>query len=261
MLDAPKADGTVGKALQVLDQVADFKRPVRFSELLAHSPFPKPSLYRFVQTLTNQGMLHFDSERQTYSVGVRLMRLAHSAWRHNSLAPIAQTHLDQLAAIVAGAVHLAQIDNGHVLFVDKRIGTDQFETLAQAGRVAPCYCTGVGKAILASLSGQQRERVLEQQSYARYTPATLTSRSALEQELETIVTQGVAFDREEHERGIISIAAPILTQNRAVVGAVSIASSTAVHSLDDLKTFQPELLKTARLIGDEVEIWQAPTWG
>ena len=84
MLKAPKSDGTVGKALQVLDQVAEFRRPVRFAELLENSPFPKPTLYRFVQTLTNQGMLSFDPDRQTYAMGVRLVRLAHSAWWNDS---------------------------------------------------------------------------------------------------------------------------------------------------------------------------------
>ena len=59
------ADGTVGKAMDVLEAVASFGRPVRFSELLAASPFPKATLYRFVQTLTNQGMLAFADERQT----------------------------------------------------------------------------------------------------------------------------------------------------------------------------------------------------
>ncbi|MEO0754386.1 MAG: helix-turn-helix domain-containing protein, partial [Pseudomonadota bacterium] len=80
MTRATSADGTVGKALEVLDQVAAFGRPVRFSELLAASPFPKATLYRFVQTLTNQGMLAFDAERQTYGPGLRLVRLAHAAW-------------------------------------------------------------------------------------------------------------------------------------------------------------------------------------
>ena len=145
MYDAPNADGTVGKAMQVLDQVAAFSRPVRFSELLANSPFPKPTLYRFVQTLTNQGMLAFDPERQTYSMGIRLVRLAHSAWRHSSLVPVARPYIEALAAKVGEAVHLAQFDNGHVLFVDKCKATDHFETLAQAGKIAPGYCTGVGR--------------------------------------------------------------------------------------------------------------------
>jgi len=56
--------------------------------------------------------------------------------------------------------------------------------------------------------------------------------------------EGVAYDREEHDRGIISIAAPILTDNGQVVGALSIATSTSRFSLEDLDAFRPQLLET-----------------
>ena len=79
---APRSgDGTIGKALEVLDLVAGLERPVRFSELLTLSPHPKATLYRLIQTLTNLGMLRYDVDRQTYSPGLRLVRLAHAAWR------------------------------------------------------------------------------------------------------------------------------------------------------------------------------------
>ena len=58
-------DGTVGKALHVLDMVAQAGQAVRFSELLTHSPYPKATLYRFLQTLTHQGMLGYDEDRAT----------------------------------------------------------------------------------------------------------------------------------------------------------------------------------------------------
>ncbi len=255
-----KSDGTVGKAMQVLDQVASFQRPVRFSELLSKSPFPKPTLYRFVQTLTSQGMLSFDVERQTYSLGTRLLRLAHSAWRNSSLAPVARPFIEILGAEVGEAVHLAQFDHGHVLFVDKFKVTDHFETLAQVGKIAPGYCTGVGKAILAFMPELEQNRALAQQSYTVYTPFTLRDRAALVSELATIRADGVAYDREEHEKGIISIACPILTNLGSVVGAVSIATSTNRYLIKDLKKHLPILLKTAKLIGTEAEISLAPTW-
>jgi IclR family KDG regulon transcriptional repressor len=260
MFDGPNGDGTVGKAMQVLDQVSSFGCPVRFSELLADSPFPKPTLYRLLQTLTNQGMLAFDPERQTYSMGIRLVRLAHSAWRHSSLVPIARPHIESLAETVGEAVHLAQFDNGHVLFVDKYKVTDMFDTLAQAGKIAPGYCTGVGKAILAFMTEAQQNRSLDQQSYKAYTPATLSDRTALVAELAWIRKNGVAYDREEHEQGIISIASPILTSKGRVVGAVSIATSTNRYKISDLKKQKPYLLKCANLIGTEAESWQVPTW-
>lgn len=254
-----QGDGTVGKALSVLSLVASFGRPVRFSEVLAKSDLPKPTLYRFIQSLTNQNMLSYDGSRQTYAPGLRLLRLAHAAWEQSSLAPIARPFLDELAENVGEAVHLAQIDNGQVLFIDKRRAHAGFDTLAQAGQVAPAYCTGVGKAILAFMTDGNRERALQQQAFMTYTPATHSSADTLTAELAHIRSEGVAYDREEHEAGIISIAAPILTKNGAVIGAISVATTTGRHDLAGLEAFRAMLLSTAQNIGAEAQNWQTPT--
>jgi len=251
-------DGTVGKALEILDAVAEFDRPVRFSELLQTSRYPKATLYRFLQTLTNQNMLTYDPGDGSYSLGLRLVRLAHAAWKHASLAPIARPVLEELAAFSGETVHLAQYDDGHVVFVDKLRATDRFETLAQVGKVAPVYCTGVGKAMLAFLAPKRMQLALRQQSYFKYTPATHGSAESLMAELEVVRCEGVAFDRQEHEQGIISIAAPILTGDGRVIGAMSIATSTTRHTLDTLEAFRPALLDAAEKIGAEATSWQFP---
>ena len=225
-------DGTVGKALEVLDQVASFGRPVRFGELLDQSRFPKATLYRFVQTLTNQGMLAFDAERQTYAPGLRLVRLAHAAWDQSSLAPVARPFLDALSAEIGETVHLAQLDGGQVLYVDKRNARDPIEMFSQAGKVGPAYCTGVGKAMLAYLGAEALNDALDQQSFHRFTEHTLATRTALREALHKIRARGFAFDREEHEPGIICVAVPIVTVNGRLLGAMSVTSSTARTTLD-----------------------------
>lgn len=130
-------DGTIGKACDVLEQVAAFGRPVRFGELLDGSSFPKASLYRFLQSLTNQGMLCYDPDRQTYAPGLRLVRLAHSAWTQSSLAPVARPILDMLSLETGETVHLAQLDASQVLYVDKRNARKPVEMYSEAGKVGP----------------------------------------------------------------------------------------------------------------------------
>ena len=206
MFDAPNADGTVRKAIQVLDQVSSFGCPVWFSELLTNSSFTKPNLYQFLQTLTNQGMLAFDPERQKYWMGIRLVHLVHS------------------------------------------------------GKIAPSYCAGVGKAILALMTKALQNRSLDQQSYQAYTSATLSDHTTLVTELAGIRKNGVAYYREEHEQGIISIALIILTRKGRVVGAVSIATLTNRHKISDKKKHKLYLLKCANLIGTKSELWQVPIW-
>ncbi|NRA19746.1 MAG: IclR family transcriptional regulator [Oceanospirillaceae bacterium] len=253
-----KNDGTVGKALSLLDKVAEFGRPVRFSELLTDSEYPKATLYRLLQTLTSQGMLGYDNERQLYSLGVRLVRLAHAAWQQSSLAPIARPLLDQLSLKVGETVHLGQLDHGQVLYVDKRNPTSPLAMYSGAGKIGPGYCTGIGKAMLAFLDEEQRLRLVKQQSFHRYTETTLVTQEMLLAELVEIRQQRVAFDREEHEANIICIAAPILSGTNRVLGGLSITTSTTRYSLSQLQQFKADLLETAQNIGKLAESWHFP---
>ncbi|MCH2094623.1 MAG: IclR family transcriptional regulator [Rhodobacteraceae bacterium] len=252
-------DGTVGKALDVLDLVATSGRPARFSELLDKSPHPKATLHRLLQTLVNQGMLTHDSETHTYALGLRLVQLAHSAWRQSSLAPLARDHIDALARDLGETIHLAQMQRGQVLYVDKRNAQDPIEMFSQAGKIGPGYCTGVGKAIMAYLPEDERTLAARQQSYHRYTQTTLTSPDELLAELDEIKRDGIAFDREEHEPGIICIAAPIFNDRGRAIGALSVTTSTDRSSLSDLLLYRPALEHTAGQIKDAARNWQFPT--
>lgn len=261
MAQRPATDGTVGKALEVLDLVAGFGRPVRFSEVLAHSPYPKATLYRLLQTLLSQGMLMLDPERQVYSPGLRLVRLAHVAWQQSSLAPIARRHLEALSRDVGETVHLAQLDHAQVLYVDKLNARQPIPMYSQAGKVGPAYCTGVGKAMLAHVDPADLPALIAQQSFHRFTPATLTTPEALQADLEAIRRRGHAHDREEHEPGIICVALPILSRRGRLLGALSVTSTTARSRLTDLDRLVPRIATAAAAIAEETESWRFPEDG
>ncbi len=231
---------------------------MRFAELLEGSPFPKATLYRFLQTLVGQGMLSLDRETGTYAPGVRLVRLAHAAWAQSSLAPLARPHLDRLSAAVGETVHLAQLDAGQVLYVDKRNARQPVPMFSQAGKVGPGYCTGVGKAMLAHLPPDDRARAISQQAFHRYTPATITDAAALAQDLERTRARGFALDAEEHEPGIICVAVPVLSRAGTVLGALSVTGTTARTSLAALEGLVPTIGATARAIAAEAESWRFP---
>ena len=255
--DGPR-DGTVGKALDVLDIVASAGRPLRFTEMLGTSPYPKATLYRFLQVLTHQGMLAHDPVTGSYSLGVRLVRLAHAAWAQSSLAPLARSHVDALSARLGETIHLAQLDQGQVLYVDKRNAARPVEMFSQAGKVGPAYCTGVGKAMLAYLPADALQAALMRQSFHRFTPETLVSPAALVAELQAIRSRGFAFDREEHEPGIICVAVPILARTGRVIGALSVTSTVARTTLDGLAGLAPEIQATATDIAADAESWRFP---
>jgi len=250
--------GTVGKALDLLDVVADAGRPLRFSELLARVDHPRATLHRLLQTLAGQGMLAVDPERHTYAPGMRLVRLAHAAWAQSSLAPVARPYVDALSSALGETIHLAQLSQGQVLYVDKRNARKPVEMFSDAGKVGPGYCTGIGKAMLAFLPEEERETAIRQQSFYRHTDRTIVTEESLRAELDRVRAEGVAFDREEHESGIVCVAVPIRSAAGRVLGGISITAPTRTHSLGALEAHRPALQKAAREIAEAAAAWQFP---
>ena len=213
----------------MLDLVASFERPVRFSEILARSKHPKATVYRLLQTLTNRCLI---ITKRGITFRIRLVRRTCSL-EAERLAPIARPILDKLATELSETLHLAQMDDGRVLYVDKRNAEMPVEMFSAAGKTGPGYCTGIGKAMLAFMPQNEQEKALKRQSFHRYTASTLVDISDLKVELYKILRTGVAFDREEHEPGIICIAVPILN-TKGFYWSAFLTSTTTRHSISTL---------------------------
>ncbi|GLC62073.1 hypothetical protein PLESTB_001837600 [Pleodorina starrii] len=193
-------------------------------------------------------MLAYDEDRQTYAPGMRL----------SSLAPLAQQVLDRLAVDLGQTIHLAQLDNGAVLYVDKRNAKLPVEMFAQSGKVGPAYCTGVGKAMLAHLPEDKLAAALSRQSFHAHTPNTLTTPDALRDELVRIRQRGYALDDEEHETGIACLAAPILSGTGRILGAISVTTTTATTSRDQLLSLAGPVTQAAAQIAATADTWRFP---
>ena len=83
----------------------------------------------------------------------------------------------------------------------------------------------------------------------------------MRRELQVIRTRGYAFDREEHEPGIICIAMPIVTPSGRVLGAVSVTSTTVRTDLAGLEALAPKVREAANAIAQDAAKWSFPDHG
>ncbi len=250
-------DGTVGRTLAVLDLVAAFGRPVRFAEILPVAGLPKATLYRFLQALTHQDMLAYDEDRQTYAPGMRLVRLAHSAWAQSSLAPWRSRSWTAWRSIWARPSTWRSWTTAPSSMWTSATPScrSRCSPVRQGG---PAYCTGVGKAMLAHLPEDKLAAALSRQSFHAHTPNTLTTPDALRDELVRIRQRGYALDDEEHETGIACLAAPILSGTGRILGAISVTTTTATTSRDQLLSLAGPVTQAAAQIAATADTWRFP---
>lgn len=73
--------------------------------------------------------------------------------------------------------------------------------VSRIGMRRPLYCTGVGKAILATRGDEEVLQCWEESERVPCTPYTITRKDAFLREIAQIRQQGYAMDNEENELG------------------------------------------------------------
>lgn len=250
--------GTLGKAISLLEMVVMAPQPPRFTEILKKTGQPRGTLHRQLSHLVEEGLLEQNSD-QSYSAGIRLLKFAAKAWSGSDLRSVAAPHLRDLHDQTGESVHLGVVRGSEIIYLDKIDGKHAVRMYSQIGRTSPLYCTGVGKAALSLLAQDELLKIVESLSLKSFTPNTITSVSALLENIHAIRERGYGFDLEEHEQGIQCIAVPIETNRSGLYAAISVTGPAYRLTRETLEAWAPLIIAIARRISDDAALRLAPT--
>lgn len=151
-------------------------------------------------------------------------------------------YLTDLHAGGRDTVHLATLCGTDVLYLEKLFGHDAGCATTAVGIRRPAHATALGKAMLAFATDEQTELVLGA-PLRRFTAHTLHTGSQLEQGLERIRDEGLAYDDGELQEGLQCIAVPILDASTGTAMAAVSVSSLRPRTL---KRYAAKLLAISR---------------
>lgn len=240
---------TVKRATEIIELIADGPRTL--NDIARHFDVHPSTAFRQLQTLEQAGFLTHRSDR-TYDIGARIISLGQQALDRLDLRRIAHDEIQVLQRRVGHTVHLAQLLEDSVVYVDKVETTDGVRMYSRIGRPVRLTCTGVGKVVLATLPVPRRDALLRDTDWTAFTKTTHTSRESLDVELDEIQARGWGVDNGEFEDFVNCIAAPITNSTGAIIGALSITSLKMVSPLDQLKTHLDDLLNTVANISRDL---------
>jgi DNA-binding IclR family transcriptional regulator len=222
---------TLGKAITIIETVvANQANGMTFAEIVAATGTPKASAHRILKELVAIGMLTFASDTSRYRGSLKLANLGCSVTANFDLRTLVRPHLQKLHEATHHTSNLAIRDGDDGVYLDK-IETQEYgiRLFSEVGKRFPLHCTALGKALLAFLPQKERDRIVNGPLQA-ITTKTITDSKGLAKELAEIRELGYALDREEITRGVMCVAAPIFGSPDDVVGAVSIAFPSYIHS-------------------------------
>ncbi len=214
---------TVRKAAEVLNLFSIEHPEWGISELAKALAIPKSSTSALVSTLTEQGLLRRTSTGR-YKLGWNIMALSQVLLSTTNFRTEARRVMESLINRFGETVHLATLERGQVIYVEKLQGTRAVQvSLTSVGSRLPAHCSGVGKVILAHLPWEEACHLLSISGLPALTSNTITTVEALQDELERVRTQGYAYDIEEAVEELCCVAAPIYDHTGEVVAAMSLS--------------------------------------
>lgn len=203
----------------------------------------KSTVLRILQTLESRGFVR-RVENGAYRLGVRVLELGAAALEELDLTGAARDGLEKIAGVTGETVHLAIIDRGRVVYLDKVESIHPVRMYSRVGATAAVHCTGVGKVLLAH-TPPEAWLELELQ---RFTEQTIVDLDRLQDEAAAIRARGWGIDEREHEDSIRCIAAPVFDVQGKAVAAISVSVPASRMSRDELDGHVPDLLEATRMI-------------
>jgi DNA-binding IclR family transcriptional regulator len=236
---------SVSRALRVLEAVGQSPRGLTVKQIARRCDFTVATTYHLVRTLAYEGYV-IRRENGTYVVGLEIA----DRYRELVLAfrgPSAVTDRLRRAAAETGYSHyLGRFIGGRIAVTAAAEGprTPQLDELVP-GYDDAAHATALGKALLATMSADQRWRFLKEYGMRAYTSATLTSPEALDSDLAAGDRRGMQIEIGQFRQGIACAAVMVVNDrdpDRRVVLACALPPAELMSSAKVVRT---RLLATA----------------
>jgi IclR family acetate operon transcriptional repressor len=244
------ASGLVGRALAILELLAQEPSGIGVQALAEKMQMPLASMHRLLGELAQHGYVRQIAETQKYRLTTKLVSLGFQSLSASGIVDLAQPILDRLALASKELVRLAIVDGSRLTWIAKAQGAGSgLRYDPDMGQEAALFCTSAGHAWLAFLEEDEALRIVASQGFGKlneYGPNAPRSISALIKRLRETRERGYATVFDSAAVGTSAMAAPIKNlQTGEVVGTVTIAGPSARLDKARMAELVPEVLRAA----------------
>jgi IclR family acetate operon transcriptional repressor len=227
----------VERALNILEAAAHRRDGLTNSEISRKLGIPKSSASYILRTLERRGYLRRDGESGRYRLGLKILSLGGDAQANLDIADVALPFMRALEEKIDMTVHLAVLDQGEAVYIEKVEAPGFFKVN-----------TWVGKCLLAWLPKQEVEALVKQQGLKKRTPKTITTMTRLLADLEHVKDEGYAVDDEENSLGARCLGAPVFDVTGNVTAALGASGTLTQVDEASMPRLAEAVKETARRI-------------
>lgn len=213
----------VENALNVLEQFEGKKAELGITELSQNLDLHKNNIFRLLATLESRGYIEQNKNNEHYRLGIKSLELGRAFLNHTGLIKVAIKNLEDLCNEVNETVYLSIMKKNQVLFIEDWEAKRALRVASRIGERLSPLCTATGKIFLTYAGKEERDTIIKNNEFIKYTESTILTEEEYRKNLEEVEKVGYAIDDQEKDLGVICIAGPIFNYNNDVVASISIS--------------------------------------
>jgi len=245
-----RATDSAERVVKVLDLLGSAPEGLGVSDVAREIGVHRSTASRLLGTLASSRLVERDRRSARYRLGARIVGLAASAVARLPVVSQARPELERLSASSSETANLSILDGTHVVYVDQVTPAQTVVMASWVGRRSPAHASSSGKAMLAFGDPRVRAKALRGQLEA-ITPKTVTDPATLRSTLDEVRRRGYAVSNGELEEGLVTMAAPVLVDGRAVA-AVSLSGPSFRIPARDVSRLARLLVDAAAAAGHRI---------
>lgn len=210
-----------GTSLAILETLIEASGPMGVTALSEHVDVAKSVVHNHLSTLRAHGYVVKHGRKYEASLGI--LSRGKRVQRSLPIYRKGKEAINNLATTTDETTALFIREENYAVPVYVTEGNTNWAPPFQAGDRLPLYATAAGKCLMASLSSDELETLLEEVDYKAFTATTITDLTKLSAELGRIRNDGIAFCREELYEEIVSVATPVPSTNGSRTAAISVS--------------------------------------
>ncbi len=198
----------VTRAAALLDELAKSDEPLGLSDIARRLGIAKSSAANLCIALEESALIR--RVDMNYALGHKLVELASSYLRKVDLLSEFHAQTRQLRHAASETMLLGLLDHTDVLYLARHDGTQPIRLASDIGRRMPAVCTGLGKAMLSTLTNAEvSARIKSLPKFPVLSSKGVQNLRELLKDLDSTRERGYAVDDEENTAGVCCFAVPI----------------------------------------------------
>lgn len=242
---------SVQKAIDILDYIAK-NEEVGVTEISKIFNMSKSSAHGYLNTFFKNNLINKNEATDKYKLGLHIFELGNLVRDGFKIRDIAIPYMKNIVAKTGETVHLTLLDNIEVVYLESVQPENKLSVASVAGRRAPLYCTGVGKAILAFKSEKFIDNLLTKIELNKFTANTITTPNLIKENLKKTKKRGYSIDNSEHEEGVRCVGVPIYNAENEVFASLSLTGPSPRIKDQKIKEYSVILKKAALAVSSKI---------